>query len=85
MKIVINAEYSHYGCGVPEEYDGLLYDYEYKRNHPKLVEFVETHPNECGDLKICEIPDEATDWLIDERDGNEQVIYALNGRLRVTF
>jgi hypothetical protein len=85
MRIVINARYGGYGLGVPEEYDDLLYAYEYERKHPKLVEFVETHPDECGALKICEIPDEATDWMIDEYDGNEQVIYVLNGRLHVTF
>jgi hypothetical protein len=85
MRIVINARYGGYGYRVPEKYDYLLYAYEYERNHHKLVEFVENHPDECGDLKICEVPDEATDWMIDERDGNEQVIYVLNGRLHVTF
>lgn len=85
MKIVINAGYGCYGYRVPEKYDDLLYDYEYERNHHKLVEFVETHPDECGDLKICKIPDGATDWMIHECDGNEQVIYVLNGRLCVAY
>jgi hypothetical protein len=37
--------------------------------------------NHIGDLVVVEIPDNATDWNIEEYDGLETVIYVLNGRI----
>lgn len=34
-----------------------------------------------ADLKVVEIPDEATDWHIDEYDGFESLIYVVDGKL----
>ena len=56
-------------------------DFEGDRFNTELVEFVETHPNECGDLAVVIIPEEATDWEMDECDGWESVIYVLNGKI----
>ena len=35
----------------------------------------------CADLRVVEIPDEATDWRIDEYDGFESVVYVVDGKL----
>lgn len=79
MKMVINADYGGYGYGVAEQYEDLVNKND--RFSAELIEFVETHPNECGDLAVINIPDEATDWELDEYDGWESVIYVLNGKI----
>ena len=35
----------------------------------------------CAKLKIVNIPDNITDWVIDEYDGIERIIYVENGHL----
>lgn len=56
------------------------------RTDPRLVEYVETHPKECEDdcsrLKIVDIPDNATDWMVTEYDGAETVYYVVDGKIR---
>ena len=81
MKMVINANYGGFGLDVAEQYEDWVYDLESDRTNAELVEFVETHPDECGDLAIINIPKEATDWEMDEYDGWESVIYVLNGKI----
>ena len=83
MKLVLNKDYGGFGHGVADKYEDWVRDIEFEseRTDPKLVEFVETHPNECGDLVIVEIPDESTDYYIDENDGFESVVYVVDGKL----
>jgi hypothetical protein len=81
MKMVINANYGCFGLNVAEQYEDWVRHLEGDRFNAELVEFVETHPDECGDLAIVIIPDEATDWEMDEYDGWESVIYVLNGKI----
>lgn len=81
MKMVINASYGGFGLGVDEQYEDWVLNLECDRTNAELVEFVETHPDECGDLAVITIPDEATDWEMDEYDGWESVIYVLNGKI----
>lgn len=83
MKLVLNKDYGGFGYGVANEYEDWVRDIEFEseRTDPKLVEFVETHPNECGDLVVVEIPDNSTDYYIDENDGFENVAYVVNGKI----
>lgn len=81
MKMVINANYGGFGLDVAEQYEDWVRDFEGDRFNAELVEFVETHPDECGDLAVITIPEEATDWEMDECDGWESVIYVLNGKI----
>ena len=81
MKIVINANFGGYGCDVSEQYVDLVDRYEGDRTNPELVAFVENHPDDCGDLAIMTIPDNATDWDIQEYDGNEDLIYVVDGKI----
>ena len=81
MKMVINANYGGFGMDVAEQYEDWVRDLEGDRFNAELVEFVETHPDECGDLAVITIPEEATDWEMDEYDGWEFVIYVLNGKI----
>lgn len=86
MKIVINECCG--GFGIKKEYLeklGVEYDWEIKRTNERLIEMVETLGNEIADafadLKVVEIPDDATDWCIYEYDGAESVTYVQCGRL----
>ena len=81
MKIVINANFGGYGCDVSEQYEDLVDRYRDDRTNPKLVTFVENYPEDCGDLEVRTIPDNATDWDIQEYDGDENLIYVVDGKI----
>ena len=81
MKIVINADFGGYGCDVSEQYVDLVDRYEGDRTNPELVSFVENHPDDCGDLAVMTIPDNATDWDIQDYDGSETLIYVVDGKI----
>ena len=81
MKIVINDKFGGYGYGVAKKFEELVARYEDDRTAPELVEFVETHPDECGDLVVAEIPDTATDYYINEYDGHESILFVVDGKI----
>ena len=86
MKFVINTCFGGYGFSQDFldkygwEIGGL------KRNDPKLIAAVE----ELGEaessgffskLHIVEVPDDCTDYYIEEHDGIEDIIYVKDGKL----
>lgn len=88
MKIVINADYG--GFSIPDEIveaigaDGWFDRRPQIRTNPIFVKHVEDNANERGmyhDLKVVEIPDEATDWDIYDYDGLETLFYVLDGKI----
>ena len=83
MKIVLNRNFSVFGYGVTEQYQDWVYKFEFEseRTALELIKFVETHPNDCGDLKVIEIPNESTDWDINEYDGFESIVYVVDGKI----
>lgn len=84
MKIVINNDYGGFGLGVSEKCKQLIElanKLGEERTNQKLIEFVENNPDECGDLVVVTMPDEATDWTIWEYDGLEKIICVLDGKL----
>ena len=81
MKIVVNVAFGDYGCDVSEQYADLVDRYKDDRTNPELVDFVRNHPNDCGDLAVMTIPDNATDWDIADDDGNETLIYVVDGKI----
>lgn len=62
------------------------------RSDPRLIAALEDYLQKFGDgalkgehcnIEILEIPDETTDWMIiEDRGGEEGVIYVLNGKIR---
>lgn len=86
MKLVINKEFG--GFSLPEEFCTQYNMKEYEdidRTDDRLINFVENCGGHvevfCGELVITEIPDESTDYYIDEYDGLESVIYVLDGKI----
>ena len=92
MKVIYNACFGGFGFSEEAERffrnnnvsDEDLLTFEEERTNPIRVKYVEKHPNEASyeyaELKIAEVPDDATDWWIDEYDGFETVYYVQNGK-----
>lgn len=87
MRMVINCCYG--GYGLSEEclkYIGVSEENEIERSDSRLLAFIKEFGAEAAsasysDLAVVEVPDEATDWMLDEYDGAESVIYVLDGKL----
>lgn len=84
MKYVINNEFG--GFSVPANLikennwnNKYLYSEEI-RTDIKLIEWVENHPDD--ELAIVDIPEEATDFMINDYDGKETVFAVINGKIK---
>ena len=86
MKIVINDCFGGYELSEDflakygEEFTGL------ERNDPRLVAAIEEFGEEessgyFAKLHIVEIPDDCTDYYVNEYDGREKIIYVKDGKL----
>lgn len=86
MTIVINTCYGGFHIPEPlrEQYGLKRYD-NIDRADPRLVGFVREHgglyEEGCAELMLCTIPDEATDWELNEYDGVESVIAVVDGKI----
>ena len=85
MKLVINTAFG--GFCLPDEFcelHGLERWDSVDRDQPELVSYVEARGqvHTCGGkLEVVEIPEEATDWELDEYDGLESITYVVDGKL----
>jgi hypothetical protein len=88
MKIVINKDFGGYGLN--EKWEKIAEtlnvseDDEQMRTHPDLIQEIETGEYEndnYAELGVVEIPDDSTDYEINEYDGFESVIYVLDGKI----
>lgn len=66
--------------------DCFYYENRKHRAEPELIELFETYPAEklndsYANIKIVELPEETTDYLIKEYDGYEEVIYVVDGKI----
>lgn len=87
MKLVINNCFG--GFGIANEWrakncaKGCKEDC---RECPKLIKAIESREeqvnDDCAKLVIVELPDDTTDWEIEEYDGLENILYVKNGRIR---
>lgn len=86
MKFVINSCFGEYGLSEDflDKY-GKEFE-ELKRNDPQLIAAIEEFGEEessgfLSKLYIVEIPDDCTDYYINEYDGAESLIYVKDGKL----
>ena len=88
MKLVINKCFG--GFSVNDNIVKMLnlesrYDLEDDRTNARLIELIESGENvngEFSDLAVVEIPDDATDYMINEYDGYENALYVLDGKIK---
>jgi len=91
MELVINRCFGGFALSDEVcEYLGCgTYDYSrpHERNDWRLVEAVKKFGDRANGpaarLRIVELPDETTDYYIQEYDGAESVIYVVNGKLHI--
>ena len=86
MKLVINTCYG--GFSVSQEWAERLgvhyHDEENLRYNAELISAIEAGKNVNGtfaDLKVVELPDDCTDYYIEEYDGVENVLYVVDGKI----
>lgn len=86
MKLIINTCYG--GFSVSKEWAERLgvycRDEENLRYNTELISAIEAGENVNGtyaDLKVVELPENCTDYYVDEYDGSESVIYVVDGKL----
>jgi hypothetical protein len=86
MKMIINDCYGGFGVRqeVLDELELNGFSEEELRTAARLIEEIESGKDvsdDCAELKVVEIPDESTDYYLDEYDGLETVTYVLDGKL----
>ena len=59
------------------------------RDNETLIKVVETLGGEASGeysrIEVVTIPDNATDWMINEYDGYESVLYVVDGKIRFAY
>ena len=88
MKIVINSCFGGFGLsdfavetlGLEDRHSSI------DRTDPELIYIIEKFGSEacsgyCAELEVVEIPDNATDWELDEYDGSESIICVVDGKI----
>lgn len=83
MKFVLNKRFGGFGLSDwAEEQMGCSEPY---RDDPKLIALVENYPDKvsdwCAYLRVVEIPDDSTDYEINEYDGSESITYVVDGKI----
>lgn len=89
MKIVVNRCWGGFGLSDwAMEQLGINVYYDIDRTDSRLIELVENFPtkvdNRSSALEVVTIPDESTDWELNDYDGMESVIYVVDGKIRRT-
>lgn len=84
MKFVINACYGGFSIkkSVAKAYGFDPYCEE--RDNSILIKLIESGVDcngSCAELKIVDIPDDATDYEFDEYDGYESITYVVDGKI----
>lgn len=86
MKIIINVCYG--GFSVDEDVaEKLGYEDEWDddlRTDARLIEMIENGEDcdgFCAKLRVVETPENTTDYMIQEYDGYESLIYVVDGKL----
>lgn len=86
MKIVVNKCFG--GFEISDEAVrelGLPDKYYVSRNDERLIKMVEKDADKASGwsakLRVVEVPDEATDWEMNDYDGRETITYVVNGKL----
>lgn len=77
--------------GAKDRWGDTVWDYGPEaianRTNPNAVRIVEELGSKavsgsCSHITVVEIPDTATDWQIYEYDGDESIIYVVDGKIR---
>lgn len=83
MKFVLNKCFG--GFGLSDWAEKQMGCSEPSRDDPKFITLVTNHgkkvSGDCAELQVVEIPDNTTDYEIDEYDGFESITYVVDGKI----
>ena len=95
MKVVINCCYGGFSLSDEfiktypqfEEYNYCWYNDTDKRTDKDFISALESFGLEeasgsCASLDIIELPNDTTDWEIEEYDGSESIICVVDGKIK---
>ena len=93
MKVVINVCYGGFSVSrevyerLGKDWDGYGYKFDNARTNPDLIAVIEEIGSErgsgfCANLKVIDIPEEATDWELSEYDGAEEILCVIGGKIQ---
>ena len=87
LKIVINECYGGFSVSdAVVKKLGLESPYDFNRTDERLIQLVEADSRaasgSCADLVVVYVPNEATDYMINEYDGYETLYYVLDGKIK---
>ena len=87
MKILVNTSFG--GFGLKDEYYAdfmaRTQGFDDIREDAVLIDLVEQGVDigdNYAEIGIAEIPDNATDYYIEEYDGKEKILYVVDGKIR---
>ena len=89
MKVVINDCFGGFSVNskiAKKYFNGEFY--RIQRTDPTLINLIESGINcdgSCAELKVVEIPENATDWRVIEYDGAEYIIYVVDGKMHSIY
>ena len=87
MKFVLNKCFG--GASISDAAVEILdraHQYDFSHTDPDLIALIEEEGTKfcsgyLAELVVVEVPDDATDWELDEYDGIESITYVLDGKL----
>lgn len=84
MKLVINSCFGGFSIkeSIAKKYGFDLYTE--KRNNPQLINLIESGVDcngMCAKLVVIDVPENATDYIIQEYDGYESILYVVDGKI----
>ena len=86
MQIILNKDYG--GFMVPDEICKLLHCDQFDtsmsiRTNPTFIQWIKQKKKngEDTDFRVVEIPDNASDYLIEDFDGDEWMYFVVNGKI----
>lgn len=86
MKIVVNTCFGGFSCdrewAKTHGFDYYGLDYRTNEILIKAIENREKVSGTAARLSICVIPDDVTDWEINEYDGYEHIIAVIDGKIK---
>ena len=84
MKLVINVSFGGFSVNDSIAKECGFDKYYVPRDNEKLIELLEQGVDCNGssaELKVVDIPEEATDYCIVKHDGAEDVVYVVDGKI----
>jgi len=83
MKFALNKAWG--GFRLSKEFCALYPEFDtysdIDRQDPRLIQFLEEHDGKMGDVVLVTLKGVPTDYMLNDYDGRETIIYVVDGKL----